>query len=196
MTSSWHLCHDSMQLYCIIWKLSSYIVEASECIYPDCKIHGPSMGPTWVLSAPDGPHVGPMNLAIRVYMSANWVSIGKMHLKTVSVAFRPFFLGPISWSASLSLGHGFILPPVLVKVAFNSALLFREFTLFVFPFYSRNYHNIDEHNFIHKQLAGGYMTQRAGGPRADLTHCPKWRNKDASDCRQYRFRQSFVAWLH
>ena len=25
------------------------------------------MGPTWVLSAPDGPHVGPMNLAMRVY---------------------------------------------------------------------------------------------------------------------------------
>ena len=24
------------------------------------------MGPTWVLSAPDGPHVGPMKLAIRV----------------------------------------------------------------------------------------------------------------------------------
>ena len=23
------------------------------------------MGPTWALSAPDGPHVGPMNLAIR-----------------------------------------------------------------------------------------------------------------------------------
>ena len=23
------------------------------------------MGPTWDLSAPDGPHVGPMNLAIR-----------------------------------------------------------------------------------------------------------------------------------
>ena len=27
------------------------------------------MGPTWVLSAPDGPHVGPMNLAIRVMYS-------------------------------------------------------------------------------------------------------------------------------
>ena len=25
------------------------------------------MGPTWVLSAPDGPHDGPMNLAIRDY---------------------------------------------------------------------------------------------------------------------------------
>ena len=29
------------------------------------KVHGASMGPTWVLSAPDGPHDGLMNLAIR-----------------------------------------------------------------------------------------------------------------------------------
>ena len=35
--------------------------------YPDSKFHGASMGPTWVLSAPDGPHVGPINLAIRVH---------------------------------------------------------------------------------------------------------------------------------
>ena len=34
--------------------------------YPDSKVHGANMGSTWVLSAPDGPHVGPMNLAIRV----------------------------------------------------------------------------------------------------------------------------------
>ena len=27
--------------------------------------HGADMGLTWVLSAPDGPHVGPMNLVIR-----------------------------------------------------------------------------------------------------------------------------------
>ena len=32
---------------------------------PDSKVHGAIMGPTWVLSAPDGPHVDPMNLAIR-----------------------------------------------------------------------------------------------------------------------------------
>ena len=32
---------------------------------PDSKVHGAIMGPTWVLSAPDGPHVGPMNLTIR-----------------------------------------------------------------------------------------------------------------------------------
>ena len=34
--------------------------------YPDSKVHGANMGPIWVLSAPDGPHIGPMNLAIRV----------------------------------------------------------------------------------------------------------------------------------
>ena len=34
-------------------------------ITPDNKVHGANMGPTRVLSAPDGPHIGPMNLAIR-----------------------------------------------------------------------------------------------------------------------------------
>ena len=34
-------------------------------IIPDSKVHGANMGPTWVLSAPNEPHVGPMNLAIR-----------------------------------------------------------------------------------------------------------------------------------
>ena len=38
------------------------------CIYTQiAKVHGANMGPTWDLSAPDGPHVGPMNLAVRVH---------------------------------------------------------------------------------------------------------------------------------
>ena len=32
---------------------------------PDTKVHGVNMGPTWVLSAPDEPHVSPMSLVIR-----------------------------------------------------------------------------------------------------------------------------------
>ena len=32
---------------------------------PDSKVRGANMGPTWVLSAPAGPHVGSKNLAIR-----------------------------------------------------------------------------------------------------------------------------------
>ena len=39
-----------------------------KCDNPDSKVHGDNMGPTWVLSAPDGPHGGPMNLAIRDYL--------------------------------------------------------------------------------------------------------------------------------
>ena len=31
----------------------------------DIKVHGANMGPTWALSVPDAPHVGPMDLAIR-----------------------------------------------------------------------------------------------------------------------------------
>ena len=40
---------------------------ATHCIQTitDNKVHGANMVPTWVLSAPDGPHVGPLNLALR-----------------------------------------------------------------------------------------------------------------------------------
>ena len=53
-----------------MWKCQLFLL-LYQCLswswrFPDSKIHGANMGPTWVLSAPDGPHVGPMNLAIRV----------------------------------------------------------------------------------------------------------------------------------
>ena len=38
------------------------------CAYPDSKVHGANMGPTWVRQDPGGPHVGPMNFAIWVYI--------------------------------------------------------------------------------------------------------------------------------
>ena len=46
----------------------------SKCI-PDSKVHGANLGPTWVLSVPDGPQVGPMNLAIRDSMCGHWFLI-------------------------------------------------------------------------------------------------------------------------
>ena len=43
------------------------IITCITCVYvPDSKVHWANMGPTWVLSAPDGPYVGPTNLAIRM----------------------------------------------------------------------------------------------------------------------------------
>ena len=31
---------------------------------PDSKVYGINMGPTWILSAPGGPYIDPMNIAI------------------------------------------------------------------------------------------------------------------------------------
>ena len=67
-------CHRQTQLY--FWNKNCstsiiYICYHNACVLitqrsiPDSKVHWANMGPTWVLSAPDGPHVGPMNLAIR-----------------------------------------------------------------------------------------------------------------------------------
>ena len=44
--------------------------------FPDSKVHGANMGATWVLSALDGPHVGPMNLAFRVMLLQTGSSLG------------------------------------------------------------------------------------------------------------------------
>ena len=43
--------------------------------YPNSNIHGANMGPTWVLLAPDGPHVGPMNLVIWVHLFRAFINI-------------------------------------------------------------------------------------------------------------------------
>ena len=40
------------------------MVNRSNQAHPDSKVYGANMGPTWVMPAPDGPHVGPINLAV------------------------------------------------------------------------------------------------------------------------------------
>ena len=50
-------------------KRSPYVAALPQL--PDSKVHVANMGPTWVLSAPDGPHVGPMNLAIKEHILYN-----------------------------------------------------------------------------------------------------------------------------
>ena len=48
---------------------------------PDSKVHVAHMGPTWVLSARGGPHVGPMNLAIRVLCTNIQGRVTQVHEK-------------------------------------------------------------------------------------------------------------------
>ena len=42
-----------------------YAIAWRQYYYPDTKVHGANMGPTWV---PDGPHVVPINLTIRAFI--------------------------------------------------------------------------------------------------------------------------------
>ena len=55
---------------------------------PDRKVHGVNMGPTWVLSAPGGSHVGHMNLAIWVSLVEN-IAMSSRHHGRSDMSERP-----------------------------------------------------------------------------------------------------------
>ena len=55
-------------------------------VYPDSKVHVAHKGPTWVLLAPGGPHVGPMNLALRVYKL--WNQFTKRFMSSNSQSYQ------------------------------------------------------------------------------------------------------------
>ena len=63
------------------------LLSFQEKSFPDSQVHGVNMGPTWALPDPDGPHVGPMNLAIRVTLYcrstryASGVDVAKMSVR-------------------------------------------------------------------------------------------------------------------
>ena len=60
----WDDCSDNiLTIWCLNGK--KVLEKMFMVSHPDSKVHGANMGPTWVLSAPGGPHVGPINLAIR-----------------------------------------------------------------------------------------------------------------------------------
>ena len=83
----WMIKHIMEKCYPIHLFNGMYIV-------PDNKVHGANMGPTWVISAPDGPHVGPMNLAIRgglkILQTLILCSEHKTHFILFQVRKRPY----------------------------------------------------------------------------------------------------------
>ena len=95
--------------------------------YPDSKVHGINMGPTWVLSAPDGPRVGPMNLAIRVCVSLiPPLDDTFKHRYFVMTSWHedPFpTSGPLWWE---SIGHQWILIMGLLQDTYWCGLRMRR----------------------------------------------------------------------
>ena len=65
MYNSW----GPIYIICKKW----FTIEQIQCIIkvPDNQVHGANMGPALVLLAPDGPHFGPMNLAMRGLSKSN-----------------------------------------------------------------------------------------------------------------------------
>ena len=86
---------------------------------PDSKVRGANMGPTWILSAPDGPHVGPMNLNIRDSTCqqpvppdcAQWSVAGNLHINKATrrmtlklcVLMGPLLLTGINWDYGMAM---------------------------------------------------------------------------------------------
>ena len=67
-------------------QLFGGVPSSREQNIPDNKVHGANMGSTWVLSAPDGPHVGPMNLAIwDIYEHETITAVLSSYFKTVGI---------------------------------------------------------------------------------------------------------------
>ena len=92
------------------------------------------MGPTWVLSAPDGPHVGPMNLAIRatyerLHSSGNYTII---HTNSGTGSIPYICLGSgIAGDNTLRLGQdGHQILDVIFKCVFfnKNIVIFWNFT--------------------------------------------------------------------
>ena len=65
---------SSMSMRCLVpWinYLPQYVVPFFGKV-PDNKVHGTNMGPIWVLSARDGPHVSPLTLLSGVTYCVKW----------------------------------------------------------------------------------------------------------------------------
>ena len=96
----------------ILWSCSGPKVDGIQLKWngysPDSKVHEANMGPTWVLSAPDGPHVGPMNLAIRVssILMPDWEfpQISLLHCVSRAVIRIPS-CSPAFYAAYMLVGH-------------------------------------------------------------------------------------------
>ena len=113
---------------------------------PDSKVHMANMGPTWVLSAPGGPHVGPVNLAIWVVIAQwlprsisiclwiNWVPNNKLIIINVCSDYASFVLYHRYWMHSPGACH---------QIVSKSHTWKKKKTLFKSPWNKCNWYVID-----------------------------------------------------
>ena len=74
--------------------------------FPDSKVHGPIMGPTWGRQDPGGPHVGPMNLAI--WFVPRWLSCKVLSHITRSIFSKIFTIDTLISPSRTRQGVSFV----------------------------------------------------------------------------------------
>ena len=77
---------------------------------PDSKVYGANMVPTWDLSVPDGPHVGPMNLATRVSIDMVILKYSSLCTRSVqhskiNILIASLFLGMDCYLIIINMGY-------------------------------------------------------------------------------------------
>ena len=88
------------QLYCIeLSKLHKNDIAKDNIHYPISKVNVANMGPTLVLPAPGGPHVGPMSLAIKVKAVPTLA-----YVMSVAISGRALKIDQITLATLISLG--------------------------------------------------------------------------------------------
>ena len=94
------------QYWSYVQRIQWWLMECQHNgpVIPDSKVPGANMVPTWVLSAPDGPHVGPMNLAIRDVFPCHDIIMGPVAFGTRGINYKKPYL---TWSMVTRI-HGLL----------------------------------------------------------------------------------------
>ena len=125
------------------------------------------MGPTWVLSAPDGPHVGPMNLVTRVVdvstIKRHQTTTKRNRVRTVCIIHRVY---SVVWVYSRVLYH-----QSCTTVKHGSLDMFRVCS--VFSMHEVLYHTPNSR--VHRANIGPtWGRQDPGGPHDGPTNFAFW----------------------
>ena len=103
----------------------------------DSKVYGTYLGPTWGRQDPDGPHVGPMNLAIWERLCRHILcNILHQALIEVKLVNGVFIMMVLHWNENVAILMKFLLLSALnvVKITTSGALTDEKVVKMTYPF--------------------------------------------------------------
>ena len=90
-------CYDIETLF-VLYERKILVIGGFRIQRPDSKVHGVNMGPIWGRQDPGGPHVGPMNLAIR---AGQLCAILMLHLLLSRTDCKQVVALPVIWDTPM-----------------------------------------------------------------------------------------------